>query len=386
MLTRPLCLTPQLVHTCILLAYIAALPACASQDHQAINHEGHTAQQNAVVDQHTTPPTSGVSVSDIDKRIFVVFQAKDNAYWLGSDGQGVYRCDGKSIIQFTTAHGLAGNRVRSIQQDRSGAILISSDGGVSRFDGQTLRVLNAVNKDPTLGLWKLQPDDLWMTGWQDEGVMYRYDGTDLHRLAFPKVKPGEDHIANFPRAQFPSMTFSPYDIYTTFTDSNGHLWFGSCCLGVCRYDGTSFEWAAKTEVGFPSDDSFGVRSIIQDKDGKVWFSTTINRFDIDANNSSNPSVNKLGLQKEAGILGTNNRPVYFLSSVKDKNGDLWLATYNDGIWRYDGSTMTHYPIKIGTEIVNVFTIYRDQQDNLWLGTHENGVYKFNGESFEKFTF
>jgi ligand-binding sensor domain-containing protein len=75
-----------------------------------------------------------------------------------------------------------------------------------------------------------------------------------------------------------------------------------------------------------------------------------------------------------------------MSMAKDKAGDIWMATYGAGVWRYDGKTLTNYPILVDGNPITVFSIYNDRQDGLWLGTHEHRVCKFNGESFEKVTF
>jgi len=340
---------------------------------------------------HQEPPTApgGDTVSTLDTRIFVVFQAIDNTCWFGSDGQGVYRFDGKTIVRFTTTHGLRGNRIRGIQQDRAGNILVNSDGGVSRFDGRGFRALNAVNTDPSKGEWRLNADDLWFTGWQDEGVVYRYEGTSLHRLAFPKTKPGEEHIAKYPRSQFPAMAYSPYDTYIIFKDSQGHLWFGTGTLGVCRYDGKSFAWASRDELDFSDEDGFGVRSIVESTDGTFWFSRTLHRFDVTPSSPAEQGNIALSYRKEPGISGARGVATdaftHIISAEKDKNGDVWMATLDGSVWRYDGDSVTHYPVRDGNAVVTLCSIYKDTHDELWLGTHEHGVYKFNGKVFEQFS-
>ncbi len=332
---------------------------------------------------------NGGTVSALDKCIFIVFQAKDSAYWFGSDGQGVYRFDGKTMVHFTTAHGLCGNRIRGIQEDRSGNILVNSDGGVSRFDGRAFRVLSAVNTDPSKGEWRLDPDDLWFTGWQDEGVVYRYDGTSLHRLAFPKTKPGEEHIAKYPRSQFPAMTYSPYDVYIIFKDSKGHPWFGTGTLGACRYDGKAFAWISRDELD-GAGDGFGVRSIVEGNDGVFWFSRTLHRFDVNPSAATEQGTIALSYRKLPGIGaaegGVSGLFTHIMSAVKDKDGDVWMATLDGSVWRYDGESFTQYPVRDGDAVVALFSIYRDKHDGLWLGTHEHGAYRFNGTTFEKFTF
>lgn len=354
----------------IALFLIAALAACGPRE---------TASDFASVkppSAHATPIAMGERVVELDKRILHIFQAKDSAYWFGSDGQGVYRYDGKTLVRFTTEQGLTSNSVRGIQEDRSGNIFVCSEpGGVSRFDGHGFSRLTAL--DPSKSEWKLGPDDLWFPGGQDSGVVYRWDGTSLHRLAFPKTEAGEAHIAALPRSKFPNAKYSPYDVYTIFKDSKGHLWFGTSTLGACRYDGASFAWAGHGENG-----GFGVRSIVEDKEGKFWLSNTVNRYAEQPSAAAEPGSPHY--RKERGIATDADPYSVFISAIRDKDGVLWMATLNGGVFRYDGTRWTHFPVTHDGKPIWVFSIYRDRQDGLWVGTHEHGVYKFNARAFEKF--
>ncbi len=362
----------QLHHSLLALSLIAALPACARQatDSTPVQHPSG----------HASPIATGETVTELDNRIWIIFQAKDGVHWFGSNGQGVYRSDGKTLVRFTTEHGLGGNQIRGIQEDRSGNIYVCSDpGGISRFDGRAFSTLSVA--DPSKSEWKLEPDDLWFPAGQDSGAVYRYDGKLLQRLTFPKTDLGEAHIANHPRSKYPNIEYSPYDVYTIFKDIKGNLWFGTSSLGVCRYDGKSIAWADRIEIHATS--SFGVRSIIEDKDGKFWFTNTLNRYDIQQAGQAVQPAGELRVRKEPGI-GDDEAPFSaFMSAVKDKNGDLWLATLGAGVWRYDGASMTHYPVTNGDAPIWVYSIYQDLQGVLWLGTQEHGAYKFNGTTFEK---
>ena len=354
----------------IALLFVAALPAYERRE---------TAPASAPVklpsDSATPIATSDIAVA-LDERIFCIFQAKDSAYWFGSDGQGVYRYDGKEFVRFTTEQGLASNSIRGIQEDPSGNIFVCCEpGGVSRFDGHGFSRLTAL--DPSKSEWMLGPDDLWFPGGQDSGVVFRWDGTSLHRLAFPRTEAGEAHIAAHPRSRYPNANYSPYDVYTIFKDSRGHLWFGTGMLGACRYDGTSFVWTGHGENG-----SFGVRSIVEDKDGKFWLSNTVSRFAEDPNAADQPGTPRY--RKEPGIATDADPYSVFMSSVRDKDGVLWMATLNGGVFRYDGTKWTHFPVTYDDKPIWVYSIYRDRQDALWLGTHEHGVYRFNGRAFEKY--
>jgi len=319
------------------------------------------------------PLAKGDTVKELGNNIMLVYQDKKNIFWFGSWGEGLYRYDGKTIIHFTTAHGLLQNKIVNIQEDRSGNLYFNTDIGINKFDGHTFSKLPIANTNE----WKLQPDDLWFKGAQDSGVVYRYDGATLQA--------GDEHYAKLPRSKNPNANYSPYDVYTIYKDSKGSIWFGTTSLGVCRYDprlpdgqGKSFLWISENELEFDEETGFGIRSIIQDNDGKYWFSNTLHRFKMLAGDN---------YEKENGIDipgGKNNfDKVAIISMAKDKN-DLWLVTYNQGVWRYNGERVTHYTVKDNGKDIKLFSIFKDNNGDLWLGTPENGAYKFNGKSFEKF--
>ncbi len=318
----------------------------------------------------------GDIVSQTHDSILVVFQDSKHNYWYGSNGHGVYRYDGKTLVHYTTRHGLNGDQIWKIQEDKSGNIFFTTTKGINKYDGKQFSTLRIAKNDPVNNGWKLQADDLWFQGAQDSGIVYRYDGKSLFRLQFPETKVAEEFITQYPRAQFPNMKFSPYDVYSIFKDSKGTLWFGTGMLGVCHYDGKIFTWIPNTEIGM-DEIAFCVRSIIEDKDGRFWFSNTKHRYHV-----SN------GLKEEKGIEQSKGQSeafyTYFMSGFEDKNGDLWMATYGAGVWRYSKGTLTHYPVKNGNRIITLFSIYKDKQGAVWLGTHTDGVYKFNGKSFEQF--
>jgi len=349
------------------------------------------------------PPANvarGETVSELDHQIGQIFQDSKNHYWIGSRGAGLYRYDGKTLTHFTTKDGLATNQIRGIQEDKSGNLYISTfeakedlpDGkssfhrGIAKFDGRTFRQLTIPQSDSPDAAWKYQPDDLWFSGEQNSGHVYRYDGKTVYRLRFPAIATGDGHFAKYPRTKYPNMNYNPYDVYSMFKDSKGNLWFGTGNLGVCRYDGKTHEWISKDDIGIdPGDAMFGVRSIIEDRDGKLWFTHAKHRFDVYGEQKSAPSKGVLNYKKEKGIENATDGD-YFLSAVKDRNGDLWLATLGDGVWHYDGKKRVHYPVRVGNESIWISSIYRDRQDNLWLCTQQHGVWRFNGKAFEKFKF
>ena len=353
-------------HTLIVISLIAALTACAA---------GQDQTPSAKLVDPKPMVAKGEFVSKMPKDLMYVFQAKDGRYWFSSGSEGAFCYDGKTITRFTKKDGLAGDSVAGVQEDESGNLYFNTNGGISKFDGQSFATLEPI----ATGQWMNQPDDLWFGGGQDSEVVYRYDGQSLHRLAFPKTKAGDD--ATLPRDKFPNAKYSPYDVYSIFKDSKGDLWFGTAVLGVCRYDGKFFTWIPEEEL---QNGSFGTRSIIEDKDGKFWFSNTSHRYAVETNATSDaPWYRKeKGIGDLSGIKAENYES--FMSSVIGNDGAIWMAILGGAVYRYDGHSITPYHIKQDGKHHWIFSIYKDRQGDFWIGTHAHGVYRFNGMSFERF--
>lgn len=349
----------------VLLNTLAILSACKGQP------------QTGKADQNLSTPHAGKIVSELDKAIWSIYQDNNGHYWFGSNGNGVFYYNGKNLIQFTKGNGLAGHQIRGIQGDKHGNVYFDTPDGISKYDGYTFSTLKPIYSAENK--WKSEPGDLWFKGSGDPNGVYRYDGDSLFHLTFPE----QDLQAAF-GMEFEARQYSPYGVYGIYKDKKGNLWFGMLSAGVYRYDGNSLFWIAEQELTVLEDGRVpGVRSIIEDKNGDFWLSNTLHRYRI-----STTENGKVSYQKLAGIAQSNAQPKmkfpYFMSAmIDDNNADLWLLTYKEGVWRYDGKTLFQYPIKAGETDVLLFAMYKDNQGTIWLGTHNAGVYKFNGSAFEQ---
>lgn len=326
--------------------------------------------------------TIGDTVSELDASILIVYQDKKNNFWFGSRVQGVYKYDGKNIIHFTRKDGLCSDGIWGIQEDKFGNIYFDTQEGVSKFDGRSFNTLPVSPADENK--WELAQDDLWFKGNWNENGPYRYDGKSLFHLKFPK-----HYLEDEVRRSTPNATWSPYGLYTLYKDRKEIIWFGTSNVGICRYDGKSVSWLYEKQLTeTPEGGSFGIRSIFEDKEGKFWFCNTRYRYNISPTNLTEQGKTLVKYKREKGIdnlkAPDGKDMIYFMSVVEDAIGDLWMVSHNQGVWRYDGKNVTHYPVKDGSKDITLFSIYTDRQGELWLGTHDAGAYKFNGKTFEKF--
>ncbi|MGE3108550.1 MAG: two-component regulator propeller domain-containing protein [Phycisphaerales bacterium] len=337
----------------------------------------------------TGPPPSGSVVFALDSHIASVVQGKDGSYWFASRENGLFHYNGTRIVRYTTDDGLAGNHIAGVQQDPAGnLVVVSGENAFRRFDGARFQPVDV--KTDTDATWRLDANDLWFSGGSNVPGVYRFDGNVVHFLTFPTTKAGDEHYAEVPRDKFPNARYSPYDVFTIMKDSRGHLWFGTSLLGVCRYDGTTLAW------GPAWNNSFGVRGVVEDKDGKFWFTATGRRHDVSLKAGPGtpgaapapagaPAVGALVMTTEPG-LGSNDPIGAFVSAHRDKRGDLWFATLGDGVYRYNGTTTTHYPVldEKGAPVW-IYSMYMDANEILWVCTQGAGVHRFNGRAFERFS-
>lgn len=353
----------------------AAITACSGQRSPKDLSEVYT-----IPVRNATPPDT---VTALGKHIMLVFQDRQNNHWFGSWGEGLYRYDGKTLLHYTTEHGLCNNRIEEIREDASGNLYFNTPAGISKFDGQFFVTLK--KSMDTLGDWQLNPDDIWFKCLDHSGHVYRYDGTFLHTLKLP-ASPSENAF----RAMSPNGTLDPYAVYCVYTDTKGNIWFGTAVLGACRYDGKSFGWISETDVTeIHNGPSNGVRSIMEDQDGYFWFNSAYRYKIYPATGVPySPDTSRFSYLREKGIGSLDGRKdgdlVEYLSIAKDNNKHLWIATYTSGVWRYDGEKITPYRVKDASGDITLFSVYKDRQGKLWLGTHESGAYTFNGETFEQF--
>ncbi|MES2592572.1 MAG: two-component regulator propeller domain-containing protein [Bacteroidota bacterium] len=315
---------------------------------------------------------------EFDKNIRSIFQDKNGKYWFGTNGAGLYCYDGKTLIQFTVKDGLSDNQVQSIQEDKFGNIWLGTGVyGVSKFDGKTfstftnkanLQISNNAYND-----WKIEPNDLWFNA---GGGVYRYNYNSLVYLPLLKPDLNSKQVQNSP------FNLSRYAVYSILKDKKGNVWFGTQSQGVCRYDGKSFTWFTDKGLSGPA-----VLGLFEDSKGNIWFGNNgSGLFLYDGKSLINFTEEKGLGNKEFRISGkSDSGSLARIYSINEDNyGNLWVGTVDAGVWRYDGTNLTHYTTKDGLTSNAVNCIYKDKNGELWFGTDQDGVCKFNGNTFAEF--
>ena len=213
---------------------------------------------------------------------------------------------------------------------------------------------------------------------------------------------------------FDTTLVSQY-IRSIFQDSKGNLWFGTLGEGVVRYD-------VKTLRYFSNPDGFinnTVYAINEDKSGNLWFGTDQGVYKYDGQTFKNYNqkdglshidITRKGIlvDKSGAIWVGTHRGVFrynptadsrgeqsfslfqplsdtnIAGIMEDKSGNIWFASSDKGVFRYDGKTIINITEKEKLGANYAGGIAEDKAGNMWF-LMKNGICKYDGTNFAEYT-
>ncbi|WP_422107660.1 hybrid sensor histidine kinase/response regulator transcription factor [Winogradskyella sp.] len=229
---------------------------------------------------------------------------------------------------------------------------------------------------------------------------------------------------NVPTYDFASIKegISKVGIYTIIQDDSGFIWLGTNGAGLYRYDGISYESYKNIIDDSTSISSSLVLSAYLDSKKRLWFGTEDGLNLYDRANNRFVRISKSGFDVE------NDENVSISSLKEDSNGNLFIGTYDLGIYKmslddfsiesiisneslesitlngnaididhlghayvatdrgiklYDSKSNTLRTALFKTEKgaididVPVESLYIDSKNNIWLGTVSDGLIKIS---------
>src|ERR1700722_8201226 len=99
--------------------------------------------------------TYGVEDGLAQSSVSALLQDHKGYLWLGSSGAGLTRFDGHRFEKFSEAEGLPGDFVRTLVEDRSGAVWVGTTEGLARFDGARLTAFSSRDGLSHSSVWSL---------------------------------------------------------------------------------------------------------------------------------------------------------------------------------------------------------------------------------------
>lgn len=152
------------------------------------------------------------------------------------------------------------------------------------------------------------------------------------------------------------------DVGAIIQDSAGNILLGTK-NGICKYDGHKF-------TKYPVPDTLSITCMLEDKDGNLWFGA-MNKgiYRHDGTNLTH------FLYKYEHTFYGDKHEQYISDIMQDKSGNLWFSSWNGGgVWRYDGTILTHF--------LPSADYYKTNQDNRRSGNTQNSLHFIpNNNSF-----
>jgi len=155
------------------------------------------------------------------------------------------------------------------------------------------------------------------------------------------------------------------------------LWVVSVCLPASGLDpGTAItqyvESTYRAPQYLPHDD---VSSVLQTRDGYLWVGTVegLARFD---------GARSVVFDKANTPAFRNN---WIRDLLEDREGRLWIATYNGGLVCRENGSFRHYGAEQGIPADIILSLMEDREGRVWVGTHGAGLFRLEGDRFVRET-
>ena len=247
---------------------------------------------------------------------------------------------GYSFRHYTTRGGLSSNTVQALIQDRAGLIWMGTASGLDSFDGREFihHAFPAGEDDYVRQLFQATDGTLWIG---TESAVFRYD------MANPP-----ERVSEIPDA-----------LVTGFAEErDGTLWIGVWGKGVFRYaDGTFTQFL----------DGHQVEGLLVDRDGRLWVADQSAEQGLSLYNTASRTFSA------PNLVFRDCRPTRICAMDVDEEGDLWLGTWDLGIYRLETDTRTVFPaVQPGDGLEHVHSLTLESPLHLLVGS-DDGLLSLN---------
>lgn len=297
-----------------------------------------------------------------------LFEDSSGFLWMGSNREGLCVYDGSKFYHWTQENGLLSNQIVSIQQDKENQIWVETLNGVSRFEkGKWIAYPN--DKSQTLVDWQFSTGDLWFLAGNKEGVN-RFNGEIMQFLPLENGR---------------NESFDTHNATGIVKGEDSTVWIATYSA-LFRYNGEVIQKFSEADFQLNPTEKLHIRSVLLDTKGRLW----IGNNGIGVLVMEGDKVQHFS--KEQGLIHPNSKksgsssPMGTLEHVfaieEDAQGAIWFGDRDTGIWKYEGKTMTNYPIYKDPSKHMVWSILCDAKGRLWVGMENSPLYRLNGNAFE----
>ncbi|MBO6534894.1 MAG: hypothetical protein JJ966_01645 [Balneolaceae bacterium] len=275
-----------------------------------------------------------------DARLKTILQDDIGNYWIGTEGDGLYRVSESFITMIDESSGLNNSQMLSLTSLSNGTKLLATNcGGVYEWDGARAR-LSSIHKYHEPGCHWAVFEDSKKRIWLGSGGPYMIESLDEPGYEFTE----KDGYVGF-------------GIFAIDEMSDGSIWIGSG-QGLNIYDGNNFQ-RITTKDGLYYDDA---RVFFEDEDGTIWVGT-----------KGGLNIYKEGKFQKYPLIESSKSDVEAQPEIraiyKDSDGYFWIGTYGFGLFRLKGHEIIQFTTTQGLFDNVVSHVIEDEFGYFWMGSN-----------------
>lgn len=293
--------------------------------------------------------------------------------WLGTELFGIYFYNTKSATfkQFNNKSGsssfVPSNMIITIFNDRQGLIWAGTDGGgLYKIDPQThdLKIYTH-SKANQFSLQSNTVIGINQTKDDDIWVFTNYGNIN--------ILPAESSTIGYHSG---SISGSPSRVLSVLKTRNHKLWLGTDGEGITIVDENGvpqkqFLAGTKTAQGLPGN---YIQAMVEDKEGNIWIGTYLNGLAIYDTKKDN--FTPVPTSNYTNQPSTDIRALYI-----DRKERVWAGS-NTGIFVFskDAKQIAYFPNNQNGLIGDIAEVFmEDEHSKLWVGMFRGGIAQFNEE-------
>jgi len=269
--------------------------------------------------------------------VYAIAQTPDGYLWMGTEF-GIARFDGVRSVEWQPPSGehLPGGRIRSLLAARDGRLWIGTDKGLASWKNGKLTHYAELAGKFVLSILEDHEGAIWAAAW---GVGSTDGRLCTIRDARVECYGNDGRLSN--------------GIDGLYEDRGGKLWAGNVD-GVWR-------WKPGPAKFFPMPI---VTSSFAEGDGGELFIATLEGVRTLIDEQAGPYlVRAAGRQSKFGKL------------LRDRDGGLWVGTYDGGLLHVYHGKMDRFTHSDGLSSDNILYLFEDREGSIWVGTR-NGLDRF----------
>ena len=292
--------------------------------------------------------------------------------------------------QFSSKNGLLSSYVTQVLQDDDNYIWLSTNNGISRFDGYSFENFNINNHLPEndiVSIYKLEDKTIWFLG--RLGLLSYFDNNEIHDYSFNNkiLELLKDYDFIEPKSLIITPNYIEFNI------------FEKARYNIDKQGRVSTVYSLKDSINSIDLRTSPIRYFISSQNEKTQVIRQKDTllYTMSMGFSDEPVLcdrydNTLFIanQNNLFVISGDSLASYsydnaILSIQIDTKGYLWIGFKSGGVLAYENADVTERPVFHELKGKSVSSLIRDKQNSLWISSIDGGLFYLPSQIFKQVT-